>query len=178
MAIGDYGSRYGYWGSAYACDERAKSWSSRLTEQGFSVTTIGKLCFKGDTPGTGFPDQRTPLYIRDGIGDVYEEIHDRQIIRPQFCKVLERVRAGESDYTRYGREVTGRMTESLRTEGSISKSLFASVAGSVAPYFPLAVPQEYVGLCPNPETLLPPTQFNRRERPHHPAMDDYRRYCY
>ena len=100
MAIGDYGSRHGYWDNAYAYDGKVKSWGSRLTEQGFSVTTIGKLHFKGDMPETGFPDQRIPLHIKDGIGDVYGEIRDRQITRPQFCKALEEARAGESDYTR------------------------------------------------------------------------------
>lgn len=177
MAIGDYGSRHGYWDNAYAYDGKVKSWGSRLTEQGFSVTTIGKLHFKGDMPETGFPDQRIPLHIKDGIGDVYGEIRDRQITRPQFCKALEEARAGESDYTRYDREVARRAAEFLRTEGSVSQSPFALMAGFVAPHFPLVVPQEYVDLYPDPEALPLPVQFDREEWPHHPVVDDYRRYC-
>ncbi len=177
MAIGDYGSRHGYWDNAYAYDGKVKSWGGRLTEQGFPVTTIGKLHFKGEMKETGFPDQRIPLHIKDGVGDVYGEIRDRQITRPQFRKALEDACAGESDYTRYDREVARRAAEFLRTEGAASEKPFALMVGFVAPHFPLIVPQEYVDLYPAPEKLPVPVQFRPEEWPHHPVLDDYRRYC-
>ena len=177
MAIGDYGSRHGYWDNAYAYDGKTKSWGGRLAEEGFSVTTIGKLHFKGDMPETGFGDQRIPLHIKDGKGDVYGEIRDRQITRPQFRTALLDARAGESDYTRYDREVARRAAEFLKNEGAASKKPFALQVGFVSPHFPLIAPQEYVDLYPDPEALPMPVEFEREKWPHHPVLDDYRRYC-
>ncbi len=177
MAIGDYGSRHSYWDNAYAYDGKVKSWGGRLTEEGYSVTTIGKLHFQGSMIETGFPDQRIPLHIKEGIGDVYGEIRDKEITRPQFAKALEEARAGESDYTRYDREVARRAAEFLKNEGSLSKKPFVLMAGFVAPHFPLVVPQEYVDLYPDPEALPLPVQFEKKDWPHHPVLDDYRRYC-
>lgn len=177
MAIGDYGSRHGYWDNAHAYEGKCQSWGSRLTQAGLRVTTIGKLHFESDTPATGFPDQRIPLHIKDGVGDVYGEIRDRQITRPQFRKALEDACAGESDYTRYDREVARQAAEFLKAEGTAAHGPFALMVGFVAPHFPLMVPQEYVDLYPDPEKLPLPVQFASGDWPHHPALDDYRRYC-
>lgn len=177
MAVGDYGSRHGYWDNAHAYDGKVKSWGGRLAEEGFPVTTIGKLHFKGDMAETGFADQRIPLHMKDGIGDIYGEIRDKQITRPQFRGALEDACAGESDYTRYDREVARLAARYLMTEGAGESRPFTLMAGFVAPHFPLIVPREYLDLYPDPEALPLPVQFGQGEWPHHPVLDDYRRYC-
>lgn len=177
MAIGDYGSRHGYWDNAYAYEGQTKSWGGRLEEAGYHVTTIGKLHFKGDMPETGFLDQRIPLHIKDGVGDVYGEIRDHEITRPQFRKALLDASAGESDYTRYDREVARQAAAFLKNEGTQSEKPFALMVGFVAPHFPLIVPQQYVDLYPDPDKLPLPVQFEKADWPHHPVLDDYRRYC-
>lgn len=45
------------------------------------------------------------------------------------------------------------------------------------PHFPLIAPQEFVDMYPDPEKLPRPVQFDPGEWPHHPLIDDYRRYC-
>lgn len=177
MASGDYGSRHGYWDNAHAYDGAVKSWGGRLREEGFSVTTIGKLHFKGEMPETGFTDQRIPLHIKDGVGDIYGEIRDKQVTRPQFRRALLEACAGESDYTRYDREVARRAAEFLKSEGAGADKPFALMVGFVAPHFPLVVPEEYVNLYPDPNALPLPVQFGREEWPRHPVLEDYRRYC-
>ena len=177
MAIGDYGSRHGYWDNAYAYEGNVPSWGARLEEEGYRVTTIGKLHFKNDTDKTGFSDQRIPLHIKEGVGDLYGEIRNKTITRPQFRKALLDASPGESDYTRYDMEIARRAAQYLREEGRTSEKPFALMVGFVAPHFPLIVPQKYVDLYPDPDALPVPIEFERENWPHHPVLDDYRRYC-
>ena len=140
------------------------------------MTTIGKLHFKSDTPDTGFPDQRIPLHIKDGVGDIYGAIRDKEISRPQFRKALEDAHFGESDYTRFDREVSRRAEEFLE-EHSHDAEPFALMLGYVSPHFPLIAPEEFEKLYPDPMKLPLPVQFDPDQWPHHPVLDDYRRYC-
>ena len=64
---------------------------------GYSVTTIGKLHYKNESPETGFVDQRIPLNIKNGVGDVYGAIRDKEITRYQFRDAL--LTAGEENLT-------------------------------------------------------------------------------
>ena len=176
MAIGDYASRFGYYDNAFGYDGKVGSWGTCLTESGYEVTTIGKLHFKSDTPDTGFPDQRIPLHIKDGVGDIYGAIRDKEISRPQFRKALEDAHFGESDYTRFDREVSRRAEEFLE-EHSHDAEPFALMLGYVSPHFPLIAPEEFEKLYPDPMKLPLPVQFDPDQWPHHPVLDDYRRYC-
>lgn len=176
LAIGNYGSRYGYYDNVLAYDGEAKSWGARLEEDGVSVTTIGKLHFKSDTPDTGFVDQRIPLHIKNGVGDVYGEIRDKEITRPQFANALYEAKVGESDYIKYDKEVAKRAVKFLLEESNSSDKPFALQVGFVSPHFPLVVPQEYADLY-DVKDIPDPVQFNSADWPHHPVIDDYRRYC-
>lgn len=177
MATGNYASRNGYWDNAHAFAGEVESWGGRLEKAGYHVTTIGKLHYKNDSPETGFADQRIPLNIKDGVGDVYGAIRDTEITRYQFRNAILEAREGESDYTRYDREVARKSAEFLRTEGKASEKPFALFVGFVTPHFPLIAPPEYAGLYRTKEDVRRPIQFNKEEWPHHPLIDDYRRYC-
>lgn len=176
MAIGDYASKHGYYDNALAYDGKVESWGARLCRGGVDVVTVGKLHFKSDDPATGFPDQRIPLHIKDGVGDIYGEIRNKTITRPQFRKALEDARAGESDYSRFDREVALRAADYLKNEAGKDGRPFALLAGFVSPHFPLIAPQKYVDMYP--EGSIPvPTAFTSEKWAHHPVIDDYRRYC-
>jgi len=71
FATGRYGHAVHSWcnGSGYT-GEYAQSWGHRLTEQGFPVTTIGKLHYRRAEDPTGFPDQRIPMHLQGGTGDI------------------------------------------------------------------------------------------------------------
>ena len=177
FATGDFASRHGYWDNAHAYGGEVKSWGGRLSEEGYSVTAIGKLHYKNESPRTGFTDQRIPLNIKNGVGDVYGAIRDKEITRYQFRDALLTAGAGESDYITYDREVARRSAEYLKTEGIGKEKPFVLYVGFVTPHFPLIVPQEYLDLYPDEEAIRLPVQFEPEEWNHHPVVEDYRRYC-
>ncbi|MDD3251374.1 MAG: sulfatase-like hydrolase/transferase [Lachnospiraceae bacterium] len=186
MAIGNYGSRYQYWDNAYGYDGRAKSWAGRLGEQDYDVTTIGKLHFINAGPETGFRDQRIPLHIKDGVGDVYGEIRDHEITRPQFRNAILNAKDGSTDYIIYDREIARQSVEFLKEKGERAEKVeqggyhekpFTLLTGFVTPHFPLTVPKEYLDLYPDESSIRIPVEFEREQWPHHPVLDDYRRYC-
>ncbi len=177
FATGNYASRNGYWDNAHAFGGEVRSWGGRLLEEGYSVTAIGKLHYKNDSPRTGFVDQRIPLNIKNGVGDVYGAIRDRDITRYQFRDALLTAGAGESDYIVYDREVARRAAEYLKTEGMKKEKPFVLYVGFVTPHFPLIVPQQYLKLYPDEAAIQKPVRFEREEWSHHPVVEDYRRYC-
>ncbi|MCI6674353.1 MAG: sulfatase-like hydrolase/transferase [Spirochaetaceae bacterium] len=176
MAIGDYASKHHYYDNVLAYNGGCQSWAGRLEEQGVHTTTVGKLHFKSATPDTGFLDQRIPLHIKDGIGDVYGEIRDREITRPQFRNALYEAKEGETDYIKFDREVARRAASFLREEAPKREKPFVLMADFVSPHFPLAAPEEFSSLY-RIEDIPDPVQFDAKDWPHHPVIDDYRRYC-
>lgn len=177
FATGNYASRNRYWDNAHAFGGEVKSWGSRLEEEGYSVTTIGKLHYKNSSPETGFVDQRIPLNIKNEVGDVYGAIRDNKITRYQFRDALLTAGPGESDYITYDREVARRSAEYLKNEGAGSEKPFVLYVGFVTPHFPLIAPQEFMDLYQDDDSIRRPIQFDPEEWPHHPLVDDYRRYC-
>jgi choline-sulfatase len=50
MTIGDYCFKHSYWDNAHPYFGREEGFGHRLVQQGFPVTTIGKLHYKGNMP--------------------------------------------------------------------------------------------------------------------------------
>ncbi len=176
LACGDYASNHGYFDNALAYDGECRSWAGRLEENGVHTTTIGKLHYKSDSPKTGFIDQRIPLHIKNGVGDVYGVIRDREITRPQFRDALYQAKTGETDYIRFDREVASRAVSFLKDEAPLRKEPFVLMADFVSPHFPLCSPKEFSDLY-SIDDIPDPVQFDEKDWPHHPVIDDYRRYC-
>ena len=176
LAIGDYASKHGYFDNALAYDGECRSWAGKLEENGIHTTTVGKLHYKSDCAKTGFLDQRIPLHIKNGVGDVYGEIRDKEITRPQFRDALYEASIGETDYIRFDREVARRAASFLLEEAVNRERPFVLMANFVSPHFPLSVPKEYADLY-KIEDIPDPVQFKEEDWPHHPVIDDYRRYC-
>lgn len=177
MATGTYASRGGYWDNAFAYDGGLPSWAGRLEQAGHHVTAIGKMHFKNDAPETGFLDQRIPLHIKDGKGDIYGAIRDKTITRPQFRQAILDAREGESDYSRYDREVAARAADFLMDAAAADRGPFALYVGFVTPHFPLIAPPEFAALYPDGASVQTPVDFDRAHWADHPVINDYRRYC-
>ena len=177
MATGNYASRGGFWDNAHAYGGEQASWATRLHEQGFPVTAIGKMHFKDAGPASGFHDQRIPLHIKDGVGDIYGAIRDKEITRLQFRAALEEACEGESDYIRYDRAIARTASDYLRNECASHTKPFVLFVGFVTPHFPLTAPQEYFDLYAGENSIRAPVCFDKASWPRHPVIDDYRRYC-
>lgn len=178
MATGRYAFAGGYWDNAHAYAGELTSWGGRLHEQGYSVTTIGKLHYKDDRPETGFVDQRIPLNIKNGIGDIYGSIRHKQIARYQFRDAILQAGPGDSDYIKYDKAIARRAADYLRQAvANPGDKPFALFVGMVTPHFPLIAPQEFMDMYPDEDSIALPIQFEQALWPHHPVVDDYRRYC-
>ncbi len=135
----------------------ASSWGHRLTEQGHHVTTVGKLHYRRVDDPSGFPDQRVPLHVVDGTGDLYGLLRGDMPPRPQSLRHVIEARAGESEYVRYDRAIAETAVRWLREEADAAggRKPWVLFVGFVSPHFPLVVPDAYFGLYRQDELPLP-----------------------
>jgi choline-sulfatase len=166
----------GFWDNAQAFGGGYESFGSQLYDQGYNVTAIGKMHLESDTPETGFHDQRIPLHMVNGKGDIYGCIRNDKVARPQFRNSLEKAGPGMSDYIRYDREIAQRAISYIKNESKNSDKPFVLYLGFVSPHFPLNAPKEYFDLYDIDDIELP-SQFDKSQWPNHPVLETYRKYC-
>jgi choline-sulfatase len=174
LATGRYAHTIGSWDNAtpYIGTE-APSWGHRLTEQGHRVTTIGKLHYRKVDDPSGFPEQRLPMHVLDGVGDLYGLLRGEMPLRPQSRRQVLEARAGECEYTHYDRAIAEETARWLRQEGQEDGKPWALFVSFVSPHFPLIVPDEYLRLYPL-DSFPMPVQWREEEWPHHPVLDHKR----
>lgn len=174
--IGDYASRHGYWDNAHGYAGETEGYGHLLRDQGFDVTTIGKLHFKDNTPETGFSDQRLPMNIHQKVGDVQGCIRDDRIRRKVRIHTVTSAGPGDSDYSRFDKKVADSAAQFLKTEaGKKSDKPWMLYVGFVTPHFPLTVPQEFWDLYEGEDSVPFPFNYEMDKRPMHPVIEFYRR---
>lgn len=176
LATGRYAHQLGTWdnGAPYTGAE-APSWGHRLTAQGHTVTTVGKLHFRSANDPTGFPDQRLPMHVLDGKGDIFGLLRADSPVRPASVrKYANEAGAGESEYTRYDRAIAQEAAQWLTREAVGQAEPWALLVSLVHPHFPLTVPEEYLRLYP-PEAVPLPLRGRPEEWPQHLALTWRRR---
>jgi choline-sulfatase len=158
-------------------DGQIRSWHHALREAGHEVTSIGKLHFRG-LPGDdhGFSEEKRPMHVVDGKGDLLALIRDAGAVpRKGASKMCAAAGPGESDYTRYDRDICADAQIWLRQRAKAAPErpwcLFVSL---VTPHFPLTAPPEHFFRYP-PEVVGMPKLYAAAARPAHPAIDEYRR---
>lgn len=175
FATGRYAFTIGAWDNAspYTGAE-APSWGHRLTEQGYHVTTVGKLHYRAADDDNGFPDERLPMHVLEGVGDLYGLLRGEMPVRSQSRNQVYEARAGESEYIRYDRAVAQESARWLREEAGQHDKPWCLMASFVTPHFPLVAPEECFTLYP-PESLPMPVQWRPEEWPRHPVLAMMRR---
>lgn len=175
LATGRYAHQLGIWdnGAPYT-GAQAPSWGHRLTAQGHEVTTIGKLHFRSVEDDTGFPDQRLPMHVLDGVGDVFGLLRADSPVRPGGVRTpVQEAGPGESEYTRYDRGIAAAAGDWLAAHavapGAPAAPPWALFVSFVTPHFPLVVPQEYFDLYP-PDSLPLPRCGTPETWSTHPAL--------
>jgi choline-sulfatase len=152
----------------------APSWGHRLTAQGHRVTTIGKLHYRRVEDPSGFPDQRLPLHVVGGIGDLYGLLRGDMPERPQSLRHVTDARAGESEYVRYDRAIADMAARWLAEEATAERRPWVLFVGFVSPHFPLVVPERYFDLY-HPDALPLPAAWSPPAWSRHPAHELHRR---
>jgi choline-sulfatase len=175
LATGRYAHAIGSWDNAtpYVGTEAA-SWGHRLIEKGHRVTTIGKLHYRKVGDPSGFPDQRIPLHVLDGVGDLYGLLREKMPVRPQSRHQVLEARAGEAEYIRYDRGTAQAAVRWLREEAPAENRPWALMVSFATPHFPLVVPERYFNLYP-PDSLPLPVQWRPEEWSRHPVLELKRR---
>ncbi len=180
FATGRYVHQIRYWDNAIAYDGRVPSWGHRLMEQGHRVTSIGKLHYlDSDARRNGFDEEILPLHIVNGVGDLLGLIRDELPVRPGSKKLGPEAGMGESEYTRYDRDIAATTQQWLKQAASRPGDRpWALYVGFVSPHFPLIAPPEFYNLYP--EDQVPwPLMYAHDERPRHPFTDAMRKcLCY
>jgi choline-sulfatase len=168
LATGRYAHTIDSWdnGTPYVGTE-ADSWGHRLIDRGHKVTTIGKLHYRKDGDPSGFPDQRIPMHVLDGVGDVYGCLRDKMPVRPQSRKQVFEARAGEVEYTRYDRATTAEAIRWLTGESTTESKPWALFCSYTYPHFPLVVPEEYFNLY-DPASVPLPVDWQSERWSQHP----------
>ncbi len=174
VATGDYCHKNGYWENCHAYNGEVESWGHRLNDQGYRVTTVGKLHFKTDTPDTGYVDQRIPLHIRGNVGDLTHCIRegiDRSALTHDTVLTSG---AGESSYIDYDKQVTDVSLDIIRNELPKEDKPWCLQIGYVAPHHPWIVPEEILDLYRPFDKLPFPIQWGLDERPMHEGLEFFR----
>lgn len=65
FACGKYINQIGFWDNADAYDGSIPSWHHIIRDQGFNVTSIGKLHFREYEEDHGFTEEQIPMHILD-----------------------------------------------------------------------------------------------------------------
>lgn len=153
----------------------AASWGHRTTAAGIPTTTIGKLHYRSTDDDTGFPDQRLPLHVREGTGDLFHALRELQPPALQLRAAVLGAAAGESDYSRFDRSVAEEAVRWLE-ERSTAPGPWVGKVSFVTPHYPFTVPQEFLDLYPL-DSLPMPRRSAVEEWDRHPALEIYRRGC-
>lgn len=181
LATRRYAHQLGIWdnGAPYTGRE-APSWGHRLTARGHEVTTIGKLHYRSVEDDTGFPDQRLPMHVVDGVGDVFGLLRADSPVRPgSVRKPVQEAGPGDSEYIRYDRAIATEAERWLHDHAashttSPAPKPWALFVSFVNPHFPLTVPQQYFDLYP-PESVPLPRCWTPDTWSTHPAIQWKRR---
>jgi choline-sulfatase len=175
LATGRWAHAVDSWDNAtpYVGSEAA-SWGHRLTAQDHHVTTIGKLHYRKVDDPSGFPDQRVPMHVLEGVGDLYGLLRGDMPVRPQSRAQVLEARAGESEYTRYDRAIAEGAVRWLREEATGQTRPWCLFVGFVTPHFPLVVPDSYWSLY-DPDALPLPIQYAPEHWSRHPVLELKRR---
>ena len=177
LATGRYNHEIGYWDNADAYEGAVPSWHHLLRALGHRVVSIGKLHFRGHAGDDhGFSEERMPMHIVDGKGDLLALNRGADAPpRGGAKKLIAMAGPGESDYTRYDRDITAQAQIWLRDEApKYTDRPWVLFVALVAPHFPLTAPPEHYYRYANMHLPMPKL-YAPEERPQHPYLADYAR---
>lgn len=175
MATGRYAHSVHSWCNTTGYSGQwAHSWGHRLAEQGHRVTTIGKLHYHSDSAPTGFDDQRIPMNLPEGRGDLRGLLRGQMPVSKGYSKHIKEAGSESSPYIRYDEGITEHAQSWLAHESKGHDRPWALFVSWLSPHYPLAVPRRFSDLYPV-EAMPLPLNHRPEEWTQHPALALYRR---
>ncbi|MEM7463282.1 MAG: sulfatase-like hydrolase/transferase, partial [Pseudomonadota bacterium] len=155
FATGQHAHQTGYWDNCIAYDGRVDSWGHCLQAAGIETTSIGKLHYVDDRASTGFDHRLLPMHIFEG-GDTQGLVREPPSPRPQCRDMAENIGPGETEYTRYDRNICNEAKNWLRQRAAQSSSQpWATFVSFICPHYPLVAPKKFFDLYNPAEMPLP-----------------------
>ncbi|HEY8476156.1 MAG TPA: sulfatase-like hydrolase/transferase [Chloroflexota bacterium] len=173
FATGRYVHQIRYWDNGMPYDGRWPSWGHRLVQQGHHVTTIGKLHYRSVEDDLGFPDQRLPMHVHKGIGDVFGMLRDPMPKVEGARNTIVNAGPGDSEYIRYDKAITEEAIRWLQEEARGHERPWVLFVSLASPHPPFIAPPEFYERYPL-DTIDLPKQYRLHERPRHPALEVHR----
>ncbi len=175
IATGEYGHRIGCIDNVTPYTGQIPSFGHRLIAENIPVTTIGKLHYRNSADDTGFPDQRIPLHLRDGIGDVFGLMRDEPKARKrEVGKFPLKAHVGTSSYLEYDARVTEEAIAYL-DERKESEAPWACFVSYTLPHFPLVATPETYEMYEENEIPMP-AAYKPGQWSMHPSCRDHREF--
>ena len=144
FATGRYAHQIRAWDNAAPYTGGAVSgWGHRLVEQGHAVTTIGKLHYRNTTDDIGFPDQRIPMHVMRGVGDVFGCIRANTPVTRYQLEHVDNAGATDSEYIRYDSAIAAEAVKWLHTEAHTHDTPWCLFVSFTLPHFPFAAPEHH-----------------------------------
>ncbi len=170
LATGRYAHELGVWDNAAPYIGQRPSWGHRLIEHGHAVTTIGKLHFRRPDDDTGFPDQRIPMHVKEGVGDLYGSLRPDVPRQRNYLNTAANPRVGESEYMRYDAATTRQAIDWLANEAPRHDAPWCLWVSYTLPHSPFVASAEDIARYPL-ENMELPVNFRSPYWPHHPHID-------
>ena len=176
FATGQYVHKHRCWDNAIAYDGKPPTWGHRLMAQGHRVTSIGKLHYQDSAPNrNGFDEEILPMHIVNGVGDLLGLIRDELPVRQGSKKLGPEAGPGESEYTKYDRDIAAHTQQWLKNEAPRYRAKpWVLYVGFVSPHFPLIAPPQFFNMYPEKDVPWP-LMYEHTERPRHPFTDAMRK---
>ena len=153
LASGQYPHQNRFWDSVHAFDGR-ESWMSLARDEGYDVTSIGKLHFKSGEVDNGFTEEILPMHIVDGKGWVIGLLRENPPFYESAAELADEVGKGSSSYTDYDRAIT-EAAETWIKDPARHDNPFVGFVSLVSPHYPLIAPEEFYDLYNPDEMPLP-----------------------
>lgn len=170
LATGRWVHQVRAWDNAQPWHGQIPSWHHRLRDAGHEVTSIGKLHFRATEDDNGFTEERLPLHVLNGKGDLIGAIRTPPPKRGSMPALRKSAGAGTSTYSDYDTDITVDACRWLAEAGGRRHdrpwALFVSL---VRPHFPLTAPPEFFALY-DPAAMPMPRLYDAAGRVKHPAI--------
>jgi len=163
------------WSSAEPYYGQQQSWMHRLRARGHTVTSIGKLHYRAATDDCGFSESLLPMYLANNGRGWPQGLQRKPLCDfPDAVELATVLGPGETDYTRYDRDITAAAVDWLQRRAAHDSGkpwvLFVSF---ICPHFPLSAPQRFFDLYRGVE-LPRPYDRDAGTRLSHPVLDAMR----
>ena len=168
LANGRYVHEAGYWDNVDAWDGKTRSWHHVLHDHGHTVVSIGKLHYRGWAGDDyGFTESQIPMHIHEGRGEVRMLLRNPPPDLGDGSGFLGKAGPGESDYTRYDRDITARALKWIADQAAKpSAKPWVLMVSIVAPHFPLIAPQEFHDIYAGRPLAMPKAYRYGTDQPH------------